>query len=64
MGLRDFIKKNDGTELEDKDVIEAFEKNVALYKGHSDNWNIRITADELGIPKDVLCAILEEHYDQ
>lgn len=67
MALRDFIKpKSEKPEINEEEfkekVITTFEKNVELYKGKSLTWNVRITADELKIPKDELCEILDEHY--
>lgn len=67
MALRDFIKPKNTVQDYDTDefkekVITTFEKNVELYKGKSLTWNVRITADELKINKDLLCEILDEHY--
>jgi len=44
-------------------VVSTYERNVDKYKGKSLTWYVRITADELGIKKDLLCDILDEYYD-
>lgn len=63
MNLTDCIKKKDSQEQDIERVVNTFKKNEDLYKGKSDKFIIRITADELGIRKDDLCDILAEHYE-
>ena len=69
MNLRKCIpmKVSSATEQEDFEsiAVSVFEKNAnTLYKNKSMTWNLRVTADELGIRKDELCEILEKYYDK
>lgn len=44
-------------------AMETYEKNLELYKGKSEQWMIRVTADELAMKKETLCQLLEECYE-
>lgn len=57
------MAEDDGKELAEL-AKQTFEKNEELYKGKSDQWLIRVTADELGMRKDDLCDILSECYGE
>ena len=57
------MANDDGKELAEL-AKQTFEKNEELYKGKSDQWLIRVTADELGMRKDDLCDILSECYGE
>lgn len=62
MALRDFIKtKVDSDDLSER-VIQQFNSNVEKYADKSLAWNVRITAEDLGIKKDTVLRILDEHY--
>ena len=62
MALRDFIKtKIDSDDLSEQ-VVQHFNSNVEKYADKSLAWNIRITAEDLGIKKDTVLRILDEHY--
>lgn len=62
MALRDFIKtKVDSDDLSER-VIQQFNSNVEKYADKSLAWNIRITAEDLGVKKDTVLRILDEHY--
>lgn len=66
MGLRDFIKPKAKIDAQDEEqvekIVKTFEKNMELYTGKSLTWNVRVTADELGITKDELCETLDTYY--
>lgn len=66
MGLRDFIKPKAKIDAQDEEqvekIVKTFEKNMELYAGKSLTWNVRVTADELGITKDELCETLDTYY--
>lgn len=62
MALRDFIKtKVDSDDLSER-VVQQFNSNVEKYADKSLAWNVRITAEDLGIKKDTVLKILDEHY--
>lgn len=62
MALRDFIKaKVDSDDLSER-VVQQFNSNVEKYADKSLAWNIRITAEDLGIKKDTVLRILDEYY--
>ena len=44
-------------------AVALFKRNEEIYRGHSDKFLSRITADELSMHKDELMSILEEHYE-
>lgn len=49
---------------EQKRVVTLFKQNEKTYKGKSDKFLLRITADELGMDKDSVMEILAEHYEE
>lgn len=62
MALRDFIKtKVDSDDLSER-VVQQFNSNVEKYADKSLAWKIRITAEDLGVKKDTVLRILDEHY--
>lgn len=62
MALRDFIKtKVDSDDIAER-VVQQFNSNVEKYADKSLAWKIRITAEDLGIKKDTVLRILDEHY--
>ena len=65
MELKELKSKSNRTDEEQKLlVVQTFLKNEELYSGKSDSWNLRITADELGMRKDDVAEILSEALDE
>lgn len=44
----------------DKEILDKFNSVSAEYGGKSDNWNLRITADELKCPISYVRNVLAE----
>lgn len=67
-GHMDLIALRRKSNLNDEEqkllVVQTFLKNEELYSGKSDSWNLRITADELGMRKDDVAEILSEALDE
>lgn len=65
MELKELKSKSNRIDEEQKLlVVQTFLKNEELYSGKSDSWNLRITADELGMRKDDVAEILSEALDE
>lgn len=49
---------------EDKEIIKKFVEVQDKYPDKSDNWNLRITADEMKCPISYIRSVLEEAYEK
>ena len=62
MALQDFIKEKEQQDV--SEIISKYEQNCNKYASMSSNWTLSITADELGMSKEDLQDILENHYEE